>query len=73
MKKKCQCNNTGNLSPGFESMYEPEKELPFVNHEPGKCKCTNELKEYKRGGEKVWLCSYCNMFNDVLVEEDIKK
>jgi hypothetical protein len=57
--KKCECNCRARLVSGWEDTYDPELELPFVNHEPGECKCTNELKEYEREGKKVWLCSNC--------------
>ena len=52
----------------MESMYDSVKELPFVNHKPGECKCTNELKQYIKHGKKVWLCSNCTFMG----EEEIR-
>ena len=49
---------------GMAIMYDEEKELPFVVHEPNECKCTNELKQHVRNGKKVWLCSCCNLSTD---------
>jgi hypothetical protein len=49
---------------GMERLYDKETELPFVLHKKGKCKCTNDLKEYyKKGvyGETIWLCLCCVM------------
>lgn len=58
---KCQCKNKGILKEEMKEWYDPEKELPFVNHKPNECKCTNELKEYHKDNKKVWLCSCCVM------------
>lgn len=60
MTNKCECDEKGRLKSGWEWSYDSKKELPFVNHEPNKCKCTNNLKEYKRDGKKIWLCSCCS-------------
>jgi len=64
MKNKCECNLIGTLQLGWESQYHSTKELPFVNHEPNKCKCRNELKQYYRKGKKLWLCSCCCQSSD---------
>ena len=66
-KKRCECDTVGRLFPGNEWQYDKKKELPFVNHEPGKCKCTNGLKQYYRDGKKIWLCSCCDLGSDVKV------
>ncbi len=58
---KCECKQEGELRAGMEYMYDKIKELPFVTHKPNECKCTNELKQYLKKGEKVWLCSNCVM------------
>ena len=58
---KCECKETGTLRPDMAYMYDSETELPFVNHKPGECKCTNDLKQYHKDGKKVWLCSCCVM------------
>jgi hypothetical protein len=56
---KCDCQKEATLVPGWEDLYDPVKELPFVNHRPGKCQCTNLLEQYILKGKKVWLCSCC--------------
>ena len=61
MKKKCECDTKGVLSEGMTSMYDEKKELPFVDHKPNECKCTNELKQYIRDGKRIWLCSCCTL------------
>lgn len=58
-KQKCECNLKGRLIPGMEEEYDAITELPFVKHEPGECKCTNDIQEYTRGGKKIHLCSCC--------------
>lgn len=68
---KCECNNVGKLFPGYENMYDPKKELPFVNHTPGECKCTNELKQYWKNGKKVWLCSCCVMMEKPVEDANV--
>lgn len=60
----CQCEEEGILRPGMERMYESDTELPFVNHQPGQCKCTNELQRYMRAGVAVTLCSCCVLSTD---------
>jgi hypothetical protein len=66
MSKHCECQHVGRLPPGFASMYDPVNELPFVNHKPGKCKCTNNLRHYKcSDGEVRLLCSCCNLIDDM--------
>ena len=68
---ECECMEEGILKEGMASWYDEETELPFVNHKPGECKCTNELKQYWRDGKKIWLCSCCCVFADKEVEEDL--
>lgn len=60
----CQCQEIGSASPSAEYHYDPETEWPFVNHEPGKCKCVKDLKEYIRDGEVIALCSCCCRWGD---------
>jgi hypothetical protein len=57
--RKCECDRDANVPKDIESMYDPIKELPYANHKAGKCKCTNNIREYIRGGKKVYLCSCC--------------
>lgn len=68
---RCECPETGKLNPEWESVYDQEVELPFVNHEPGKCKCTNGLRLYSRNGNLLYLCSNCHTltFGDELIQE----
>lgn len=58
-KIKCQCNTESILRTDMRHLYHPTKELPFVNHKPNECKCTNDLKQYIREDKKIWLCSCC--------------
>jgi hypothetical protein len=65
---KCECPDKGVLNPAIASMYDPYAELPFVEHAPGKCRCTNDLKLYRRGEKTLWLCSCCITTKDYEVE-----
>lgn len=62
---RCQCPSQGVLNPEMAKMYDSVYELPFVNHEPGKCECTNGLQLYHRGEHVLWLCSNCHVSGDV--------
>ena len=62
---KCDCPNEGKLGCP-PSRYDAETELPFVNHEPGKCKCVNNILRYQRGGDLLNLCSICTLPEDIL-------
>ena len=62
---KCQCKERAVLKEVMKDWYDPVKELPFVNHEPNECKCENDIRQYRRGKEKLWLCSNCFMSTDV--------
>jgi hypothetical protein len=64
MKQKCQCQETAVLKPEMSSWYHQTLELPFVEHQPGECKCTHELKQYIRKGKTLWLCSCCTVSGD---------
>ena len=63
-QKRCECKEMGVLREHIKELYDPIKELPFVNHKPGKCECTNDLKLYLRNGKKTWLCSNCRLLSD---------
>lgn len=67
MKIKCECPEEGKSNPNnpFNSWYDEELELPFVDHPPGKCKCTNNLKEVNRNGVILTLCSICTLPGDI--------
>lgn len=59
----CECTETGRLVPGWDSMYDPVTERPYVSHAPGECKCTNDLRLYREAGTTRvrFLCSCCCM------------
>lgn len=59
MKARCECPNKGTLFNDLLPLYDPKTELPFVEHKPNECKCTNGLKRYNRDGKILWLCSCC--------------
>jgi hypothetical protein len=65
--RKCECMETAKLPKDMELWYDEKTELPFVNHNPDECKCTNKLKQYIRNGKKVWLCSCCSSWQDLEV------
>lgn len=65
---RCECPSEGVLYPEGESLYNPVTELPFVKHEPGECRCTNDLKPYLRDGKRIILCSCCWLLGDKEVE-----
>lgn len=67
-KMKCECNEVGQLRSEIAHMYDSVTELPFVRHEPGECRCENDLKQYSRAGKVVWLCSCCWTSKDTLSE-----
>lgn len=74
IKQHCECPDEGSLAPGMASWYDSETELPFVKHEPGKCLCTNRLKQYRRGNKVLTLCSCCNLNSlDVEISEQVAK
>lgn len=56
---RCECTLTGTLYPEMAHQYDPVRELPFVTHAPGECKCTNDLRIYERNGKSMLLCSNC--------------
>ena len=61
-KLKCECPKTGRnpIGSGLEDLYDPINELPFVQHEPHKCKCTNDIQPYEQeDGTILNLCSCC--------------
>lgn len=62
----CECLEETFVEPSRLYQYDAETERPFVNHAPGKCKCTNGLKRYKReDGSIRILCSCCCLVDDV--------
>lgn len=64
MTLKCECPEIGELG-CFPSWYDPVTELPFVNHEPKQCLCTNQIKLYRRKTTFLHLCSICCLIGDV--------
>ncbi len=67
--KRCGCPSKGVMYPGQELEYNLITERPYVNHEPGECKCTNDLALYEREGKKLWLCSCCWLSGDKRIKE----
>ena len=57
LKQHCECDQKGFLNPTIAFLYDAVEELPYVDHEPGECKCTNSLAQYDRRGRVVTLCS----------------
>ncbi len=69
MKKRCECQDASPPARFWERyIYDKKKELPFVEHKPNECKCSNDLRQFWRNGKKVWLCSNCQRG-----EEELKK
>jgi hypothetical protein len=60
---KCECPNEGALGCPA-SWYNPVTELPYVNHQPNECRCTNDIRLYKRDGKLLHLCSICSLLGD---------
>lgn len=62
LNNKCECDEWARPMPFFSSLYDPVTERPFIEHEPGKCLCTNNLKLYrnKDTGKILTLCSCCH-------------
>lgn len=67
--KYCQCPHIGEVEAHRFHEYDAVTEWPFVNHEPSKCKCTNDVRLYRRGAETLMLCSICNILGDIPVKE----
>ena len=67
MNQYCECPETGldEAAGGApDSWYDAVTERPFVKHEPHECRCTNNLRRYKRGDKILMLCSCCNVSGD---------
>ena len=64
---KCQCPHAGEVDPKDLWLYHPDTERPFIQHEPGECQCTNNLRLYSRDGKHIVLCSICSFPGDVPV------
>jgi len=67
--KYCQCPHIGEVEEERLHEYDAVTERPFVNHEPGQCKCTNQLMLYRRGKENLMLCSICCILGDIPISE----
>lgn len=57
---KCECPEKGMVSKDRECLYSKE-EKSGMNHAPGKCKGTHDVRLYSRDGVKLWLCSCCTL------------
>lgn len=65
---QCECPHYGRQGCP-DSAYNAEKELPFVYHNPGECKCTNQLKLWRNeAGKTRWLCSICCFTDGFTIE-----
>ena len=60
---KCECPIKASVVMKDEGMYS-EEEKGGMNHAPGKCKGTNDIKLYKRGDKELNLCSRCFFLGD---------
>lgn len=68
-KPRCECPEEGNAVYPEED-YLPEERIGMF-HAPNECKCTNELKQYRRNGKLLWLCSCCFFLSDKEVTENL--
>ena len=64
IKIHCQCPEKGEVTPESECYYS-EEEKSGMNHEPNECRGTNKIKKYKRRNKELYLCSCCNLREDV--------
>jgi len=68
MKKiKCQCSAEANVPFEDKKMYSLA-EKSGMNHKPGKCKGTNNIKKYRRGNKELYLCSCCYFLGDIEIK-----
>jgi hypothetical protein len=59
---RCECIEITRVTESALLHYDPITEAPFVNHDPGECKCTNDLRRYYKSPgstETIILCSCC--------------
>ena len=63
-KLRCECPTKGYVPSERKFMYSNE-EKSGMNHEPNKCEGINNIKKYRRGDKKLYLCSCCFLFTDV--------
>lgn len=63
---KCQCPEKG-IQQLPDGAYWPD-ELPVLNHAPMECLGTRDLKEYRRAGKSIYLCSTCCISEDTPVD-----
>lgn len=67
-KNRCECPHNSETPKRMEYLYS-DAEKVAMNHKPGECKGFNGIKHYiTPGGEKVWLCSACNLSGYVEVK-----
>lgn len=64
---KCECDQQQVRNPIMDSWYS-DAERPFMEHAPNECKCTIDLRRYKRGDRVMWLCSVCRFSDDKEIE-----
>mgnify|MGYP001587406960 CR=1 FL=1 len=63
---KCQCDSLAQVEQEREHLYSDE-EKSGMNHKPNKCKGTNNIKKYRRGDKELYLCSCCDLFEDIKI------
>ena len=68
---KCECQREGKLQAGWAGAFDPDLELPFVDHQPGECQCQNALRQYACGDGVIrLLCSCCCTLRDRPVKDN---
>jgi hypothetical protein len=63
---RCECPDTGGIGLGL-SWYEPQ-EYKALNHPKGVCPGDFGIRLYERKGQRLWLCSCCNLNSDQAIE-----
>jgi hypothetical protein len=71
VKDHCECPQEGKLTYAMRGWYDARTELPYVDHKPGECRCTNDLRLYERDGQALTLCSCCVLSSDKEISEEI--
>ena len=67
-RPKCQCPHRGERIQWAVEMfgYLPEEEKA-IEHAPNECPGDYQVRLYRRGVQKLWLCSACTSPGDVLL------
>ena len=68
--QRCECEALGKAPASMAGEYDPVTEWPFTQHRPGKCKCRNNIRLFRRAdGSQAWLCSICFLMSDRLLDQ----